>query len=29
MPVDPDDVWRSLPASLRRTVADDLAAVLG
>src|SRR4051794_39707192 len=28
MPVDPDDVWRSLPASLRKAVADDLAAVL-
>src|SRR3954454_14405155 len=28
MPIDPDDIWRSLPASLRRAVADDLAAVL-
>jgi hypothetical protein len=28
MPVEPGDVWRNLPATLRRQVSEDLAVVL-
>jgi hypothetical protein len=28
MPSEPREVWRNLPAALRREIIDDLAAVL-
>jgi hypothetical protein len=28
MPIEPRDVWRNLPAAVRRAIVDDLAAVL-
>ena len=28
MPIEPRDVWRNLPAEVRRAIVDDLAAVL-